>query len=60
MHIEKLYKNKYVDFFLSNKAAARQGLTLGFVYLMPDYWLEVSLHPEGTATGQLDQGFPRS
>jgi hypothetical protein len=33
------------------------GLTLGFAYLMPDYWLEVSLHPEGPATGHLDQGF---
>jgi hypothetical protein len=25
--------------------------------LMPDSWLEVSLHPEGPATYQLDQGF---
>jgi hypothetical protein len=25
---------------------------------MPDCWLEFSLHPEGSATGQLDQGFP--
>jgi hypothetical protein len=25
---------------------------------MPDCWLEVSLHLEGPATGQLDQGFP--
>jgi hypothetical protein len=33
---------------------------LGFAYLMPDSWLEVSLHPEGPATCQLDQGFPRS
>jgi hypothetical protein len=28
---------------------------LGLAYLMPDCWLEVSLHPEGPATGQLDQ-----
>jgi hypothetical protein len=28
---------------------------LGFAYLMPDCWLEVSLHPEGPATGQLNQ-----
>jgi hypothetical protein len=27
------------------------------MYLMPDYWLEVSLHPEGPATGQLSQVF---
>jgi hypothetical protein len=25
---------------------------------MPDCWLEVSLHPEGPATAQVDQGFP--
>jgi hypothetical protein len=25
---------------------------------MPDCWLEVSLHPEGPATDQLDQVFP--
>jgi hypothetical protein len=31
---------------------------LGFADLMPDCWLEVSLHLEGPATGQLDQGFP--
>jgi hypothetical protein len=36
----------------------RQGLMLGLAYLMPDCWLEVNLHPEGTATGLLDQGFP--
>jgi hypothetical protein len=31
---------------------------LGLEELMPDYWLEVNLHPESPATGQLDQGFP--
>jgi hypothetical protein len=30
---------------------------LGLADLMPDCWLEVSLHPEGPATSQLDQGF---
>jgi hypothetical protein len=33
-------------------------LMLGLADLMPDCWLEVSLHPEGPATSQLDQGFP--
>jgi hypothetical protein len=33
----------------------RQGLVLWLAYLMPDCWLEVSLHPEGPAPGQLDQ-----
>jgi hypothetical protein len=31
---------------------------LELAYLMSDCWLEVSLHPEGPATCQLDQGFP--
>jgi hypothetical protein len=31
---------------------------LGLPDLMPDCWLEVSMHPEGPSTGQLDQGFP--
>jgi hypothetical protein len=25
---------------------------------LPDCWLEVSVHPEGPATGHLDTGFP--
>jgi hypothetical protein len=36
----------------------QMGTKSRFVYLMPDYWLEVSLHLEVPATGQLDQGFP--
>jgi hypothetical protein len=35
------------------KKRHRYGLVLG-----PDCWLEVSLHPEGPVTFQLDQGFP--
>jgi hypothetical protein len=31
---------------------------LGYMDLMLDCWLQVSLHSEGPATGQLDQGFP--
>jgi hypothetical protein len=33
-------------------------MMLGFVYLMLGCWLEVSLHLEGPASGQLDQGLP--
>jgi hypothetical protein len=31
---------------------------LGLTYLMPDFWLEVSLHPKGPVNAELDQGFP--
>jgi hypothetical protein len=34
------------------------GAMVGFAYLMPDCWLEVSFHPEGPATGQLNLAFP--
>jgi hypothetical protein len=40
------------------KKKLRQGLVLGLAYLMPNCWLEVSLHPEGPATSQVDEGFP--
>jgi hypothetical protein len=43
---------------LNNKAAAQIGTNARAPGLMPDCWLEVSLHPEGPATGHLDQGFP--
>jgi hypothetical protein len=39
------------------KNSADGGVILGLAYLMLDFLLEVSLHPEGPATGQLDQGF---
>jgi hypothetical protein len=29
----------------------------GLAYLMPGCWIEVSLHPEGLATGQQDKVF---
>jgi hypothetical protein len=31
---------------------------IGLVYLTPDYWLEVSVYPEGPAPDQLDHDFP--
>jgi hypothetical protein len=40
------------------KKTAQIGTVLWLAYLMPDNGLVVSLHPEGSATGQLDQGFP--
>jgi hypothetical protein len=53
IHIQIFVKTtcKYISIKLT-------GLRFGLVYLMPDYWLIVSLHPEGPATGQLNQGFP--
>jgi hypothetical protein len=30
---------------------------LGLADLMPDCWIEVSMQLEGSATGQLDEGF---
>jgi hypothetical protein len=36
----------------------REGLMLELEDLMPGCYLEVSLHLEGPAIGQLDQGFP--
>jgi hypothetical protein len=47
---------KLVSF--SSKATAGLWLMLGSANLMADCSLEVSLHPEGPATGQLCQGFP--
>jgi hypothetical protein len=50
--------DKNVTMNTSIKQRHSQGLMLGFACSVPDCWLEVSLHPEGPATGQLDQGFP--
>jgi hypothetical protein len=56
MHI-KISINKIVNFFY-NKAAAQIGSNVEVLYLMPECWLEGSLHLEGPATSQLDRGFP--
>jgi hypothetical protein len=55
-HIKIIVRNQLVA--KKKKQRHIQGLMLGLADLMPDCWLEVSLHPEGPATGQLDQGFP--
>jgi hypothetical protein len=51
------FKETYaITFLLYNKAASQKhtyGPTLWLANLMLDYWLEVSLHPEGPATDQL-------
>jgi hypothetical protein len=55
MHITIIVKKTTVK---KGKKKTAQGLMLGLADLVPDCWLEVGLHPEGPATGQLDQGFP--
>jgi hypothetical protein len=40
-----------------NKAVGEIGISVRAL-VFPDFWLEVSLHPEGPATRQLEQGFP--
>jgi hypothetical protein len=53
MHIKrKLRKNKHVNF--PNQATVQ----IQIQNFMQDCWLEISLHPEGSGTGQRDQGFP--
>jgi hypothetical protein len=53
----KISVKKIVNVF-HNKAAAQIGTNVRARGLMLDCWLEVSLHPEGPETGQIDQGFP--
>jgi hypothetical protein len=43
--------------FSNEKKKKKQSAQIGLAYLMPDCWLEVSLHPEGPVIGQLEQGF---
>jgi hypothetical protein len=50
--------NKNVTVNTSIKQMHSEGLMLGFACSVPDFWLEVSLNPEGPATDKLDQGFP--
>jgi hypothetical protein len=50
--VKKKKKNK------QNKSTTIEELMLELADLMPDCWLEVSLHPDGPVTGQLSQGFP--
>jgi hypothetical protein len=55
IHIKVFVKTTCKCF--STKQQHRYGLKLWLANLMSNCWLEVSLHPEGPAAGQLDQGF---
>jgi hypothetical protein len=41
----------------NTKQQHRYGLTLRLLHLMPDCWLEFSLHPEGPLTGEIVEVF---